>query len=323
MGANRKSIIIQFWVETQLIVLIAVAVGLFLSKLFLPLFNHLLDTNFTLKNFSWSEIIVALTILAFVLGILAGYYPALFISKTKAITTMKSFQTFKVNPRLSKILVVIQYTACVVLLISTFVITRQMQFISNKNLGFDKEQVLMVKNPSYDIRFAKNAHDRLRAFAESQPSISFFSTMTANLTGALNSSGFKIDGEQKRFRYLNVDYNYFELLGLKFVSGRSFSENMATDTSSNTKVSVVNETLFKMLGKNAKVGEFNEGLESTIIGVVKDYHFESLSKKIEPQMHRLNNKYPGYFMFKIKGGNMRKEIDAIHTAWKKITNNYP
>jgi len=85
----------------------------------------------------------------------------------------------------------------------------------------------------------------------------------------------------------------------------------------------VNETLFNMLGKNARIGEFNEALGSTIIGVVKDYHFESLSKKIEPQMHRLGKQFFGYFMFKIKPGHMQEEIASIQTAWKQITNNYP
>jgi putative ABC transport system permease protein len=241
----------------------------------------------------------------------------------KAVSIMKVFQTFKVNPRFSKTLVVIQYTACVILMIAAFVITKQMQFISDKNLGFDKEQVLMVENPSWDGRFTKNAHDQLAMFARSQPSISAFSAMNAGLTGGFNKSGFELNGEQKSFSYINVDYNYFELLGLKFVKGRPFSESIASDSSSKARTCVVNETLFNMLGKDARIGEFNNALDATIIGVVKDYHFESLSKKIEPQMHRLGKQYFGYFMFRIKPDNMQEEIASLQTAWKQITNNYP
>ncbi|MBS1600594.1 MAG: ABC transporter permease [Bacteroidetes bacterium] len=323
MGAGRKSIIIQFWVETQLIIFIAVFIGLFLCKLFLPLFNNMIESNFHIHEFSWKEIILALLILSFALGILAGYYPALIISKMKPLSIMKSSQTFKINPRLSKVLVIVQYTTCVVLMIAAFVITKQMQYINNKDLGFDKEQVLMVENPSYDPNFGKNADIQLAAFTKTRPAITHYSAMNAGLTGGFNSTGFTLNGEQKRVRYINVDYNYFELLGLKLVQGRSFSESILTDTSTKINPIVVNETLFNLLGKNVRVGEYNAALESTIIGVVKDYHFESLSKKIEPQMHRLGKKKFGYFMFRIKDGNMQREIANIRTAWKKITNNYP
>jgi putative ABC transport system permease protein len=322
MGANRRSIILQFWVETQIVVVISVFIGLALTALLLPLFNNMIGSNLSFANFSWREIIPALLILCIALGVVAGYYPALIISKLKPVSVIKSFQTFKINPRFSKVMVVLQYTACVVLMISAFIINRQMNFINNKDLGFDKEQVLMVSNPTWDWNFTKRAHDRLRDFANTQPYITQFSGMNGGLNGSYNTNGFVLNGEQKWRKELTVDYDYFEMLGIKFLQGRSFSRAFASDTSKKMHPVIVNETLFNMLGKTAKLGEYCEPLRSTIIGIVKDYHFETLSKKIEAEEHRLTSGYEMYFMFKIKAGQTQQAISKIEKEWKSITD-YP
>lgn len=323
MGANRRSIILQFWVETQIVVAIAVLTGLLLTRLSLPLFNKAMGTELNFDTISWKEMIPAILFFCFSLGVLAGYYPALLISKMKYVTIIKSFQTFKINPLFSKILIVFQYTSCVVLMIAAFVINRQMQYISNKDLGFDKERILMVRNPTWDNEFTKRVRDRLYVFAQSQPSIIQFSSMNGGLTGAYNTNGFILNREQKWLRQLTVDYNYFEMLGLKLVQGRSFSKEIASDTSKTVHPAVVNETLFNLLGKTAKIGMYNEPIHATIIGVVKDYHFESLSKKIEPEEHVLAKNYVMFFMFKVKAGQMQSTIARIEKEWKSITSNYP
>lgn len=323
LGAKRKAVIFQFWIETQIVVLIAILFGFILMRLFLPLFNSVIGSNITFNSFSYIDISIALIVLAIVLGILAGYYPAMILSKMKPVSIIKSFQTFKINPGFSKILVIVQYTSCVVLMIAAFVINKQMQFINNKDLGFDKEQILMVKNPTYDIKFTKNVRERLFVWAKSQPDIIQFSGMNGGLTGSYNTNGFKLNGEQKWLRQLSVDYNYFDMLGLKFVQGRAFSEAITSDTSRTIRSSIVNETLFKMLGKDAKLGIYNEALRSTIIGVVKDYHFETLSKKIEPEQHVLAKNYEMYFLFKIRAGKIQPTIAKLQKEWEQVSGNYP
>ncbi len=324
MGANRRSIIMQFWVETQVIAVLSVLAGLILANLFLPLFNYALDTQLSFSNFSSKEIGLALVILSFVLGILAGYYPALLISKMKPVTIIKSFQTFKANPRFSRVLVIAQYTACVVLMIAAFVINKQMRYINNKDLGFDKEQIVMVENETYDGDFIKIIHDRFYTFAQSEPSIIQFSGIYGSLDGTSgNTNGFILNGEQKWLKQLGVDYNYFEMLGLKFIKGRPFSKDMSSDSSSTQRACVVNETLFNMLGKTAKLGEYNEPIRARIIGVVKDYNFESLSQEIQPQQHVLVRSYIQHFMFKIKEGQTQETLAKIEKEWKDVTKNYP
>ncbi len=324
MGANRRSVILQFWVETQIIVVIAALVGWVLTRPLLPLFNKIIGTELGFSAVSWKENIPAIVLLCLLLGILAGYYPALFLSKMKPATIIKSFSTFKINPRFSKMLIVLQYTSCVILMMAAFVINRQMQYISNKDLGFDKEQVLMVTNPTSDMSFTKKVKERMSFYVQSTPSIVSFSTMNGSLDGSYNINGFDLGGKITQFRQFSVDYNFFEMLGLKFIQGRSFSKEFSGDSSQNPRCVIVNQTLFKMLGKKAKLNEFIEPLNATIIGVVKDYHFESLSKKIEPEEHVLETKYAtNNFMFKIKGGRMQQSIAGIKKEWKAVTGNYP
>jgi putative ABC transport system permease protein len=323
MGANRRAIIMQFWIETQVVVILSVLAGLLLANILLPLFNYVMDTQLNFSYFSIKEIALASVLLTLILGILAGYYPALLISKMKPVTIIKSFQTFKVNPSFSRILVITQYTACVVLMVAAFVITKQMRYISNKDLGYNKEQILMVENPTWDDAFTKKVHERLSTFVQSDPAILQFSGMNGSLDGSGNTSGFKVNGEQKFLKQLTVDYNYFEMLGLKFVNGRPFSKDISSDSSTAVRSCIVNETLFSMLGKTAKLGEYNEPIDARIIGVVKDHNFESLSQKIQPQQYRLAGKYIGSFMFKIKRGETQETLAKIEKEWKDITQNYP
>jgi putative ABC transport system permease protein len=220
-------------------------------------------------------------------------------------------------------MVVLQYSVCVILMFAAFVINRQMGFINNKDLGFDKEQVLMVKNPTWDQDFTRQLRGRLEAFAASQSSVIAFSGMNGSLDGSYNTNGFMLNGEQKWLRQLSVDYNYFEMLGIKFVQGRSFSKAFISDTSSKQRPCIVNETLFAMLGKDAKLGVFNKALNAVIIGVVKDYNFESLSKKIEPEEHLLAKNYEQNFMLKVKAGEMQQTIAALDKQWKQLGDNYP
>jgi putative ABC transport system permease protein len=323
LGAKRKSVILQFWTETQLFVIISIAFGLLLFQPLLFLFNHLMGMHIILADFSWKEIALSLFSLAVLLGILAGYYPALILSKMKPVSIIKSFQTFKINPRFSKIMVIVQYTTCVVLMIAAFVIYLQMRYINNKDLGFDKDQVLMVRNPTWDADFTKRVRSQLRDYAESQPSVLSFSGMNGGMDGGYNNNGFRLNGQQKWLKQLSVDYNYFEMLGIKFVAGRPFSPAISSDTSKQIRASIVNETLFKMLGKDAKLGAYNEAIRSTIIGVVKDYNFETLSKKIDPEQHVLTRGFEEFFMFKVRAGEMENTIAKLQKKWKQITGNYP
>jgi putative ABC transport system permease protein len=323
MGAGRGSVILQFWVETQLIVLIATAVGMGLAVAGVPFLKSVIGSEVGYADISWPEVLVAAVVLAVVLGLLAGYYPPLLVSRLKPVSVLKSFSAFRIRPRFSRILVVVQFSCCVVLMMSAFVIDRQMEYINHKDLGFDKDQVLMIHNTVSDRVLTGPVKARLSAFAQTQPSILYYSSMNNGLSGGANTTGFKMDGKLQSMKVLTVDYNYFEMLGLHVVKGRVFSNGFPTDTVRKARVIVVNESMWKLLGKHARLGVFDDAIYGTIIGVVKDYHFENLSQPVQPLEHRLIDNSAADFLFKVRAGEMQPTIAALQTAWKGITNNYP
>ena len=323
MGAGRGNVILQFWVETQLIVGLAVVVGIGLAYAGVPLLKAVIGSGVSRADISWGEVWAAGLVLALLLGLLAGYYPAMLISRLKPVSVLKSFSAFRVRPRFSRVLVVIQFSCCVVLMMAAFVIERQMNFVNGKDLGFDKDQVLIVHNQSYDREMTKRIKAGLFAFARTRPDILASCDMTGGLDGAYNMNGFKLNGQQQNMREIAVGYGYFDMLGLKIVMGRSFSPLYALDTAKAARVCVVNETMWKLLGKEARLGVYDTALLRTIVGVVKDYHFERLSQKIGPQVHVLTGRFSSDFLFKVRAGRMQPAIAALESEWKRVTNNYP
>lgn len=322
MGAGRGSVVLQLWLETQLIVLLATVVGMALAFAGVPLLKTVIGSAVGYADISWPEVLLAALVLAGLLGLLAGYYPAMLISRLKPVSVLRSFSAFRIRPRWSRILVVVQFSCCVVLMMTALVIDRQMNYINNKDLGFDKDQVLVVHN-TVDPGAAQRVKERLYHFAQTQPSILSYSAMNGGLSGEYNTSGFKLDGQQQFMKVLSVDYHYFELLGLKIVKGRSFSEAWPTDTMRKVRATVVNESMWKLLGKHVRLGVYDEAIGGTIIGVVRDYHFENLSQPIQPLEHRLSRRQSAEFLFKVRAGEMQPTITALRAEWKEISNGYP
>lgn len=322
MGAGRRSVLLQFWVETQVTVCLAVAAGWGLAFAMRNPFNGLMDAGLTPRDFAGPDLLLMVPLLCLALGLLAGYYPAWLLARAKAVSVMQSTRTFRINPRFSRIVVVVQYTCCVILMTAAFVLVRQLFFIDNKDLGFDKDQVLQVSNP-LPRKYGPALHDDLAVFAAGDPSIKAFSVISGGLNGASNMNGFQLNGEQKWRRSLTVDYGYFQLMGIPVVDGRLFSPSFPTDTVSRPWRVVVNQTLFRMLGKTAKIGEYNKPLDEVIIGVVRDYNTSDLTVKLEPEEHRLNTGNGGTFLFKLRPGQSRQAIDRLEKHWKTVAHGYP
>ncbi|HTR30747.1 MAG TPA: FtsX-like permease family protein [Puia sp.] len=323
MGAGRWNVIWQSWMETQLIVGIATVVGLVLAWAGIPLLRLAIGSGVTTADISFRESLLGGAAIAFVLSLLAGYYPALLISRLKPVSILKSFQTFRINPRFSRVLVICQFTCCVGLLMAAFVIDRQMEYVAHKDLGFDKDQVLIVDNPSYDRAFGLRLKERMFAFASGQPGVLKYSGMNGRLTGPHSNNGFFLDGQQYWMRTFGIDYQCMDLLGLKLLQGRSFSPQIPTDTIREKRAVVVNETLWKILGNRAKLGFYCEPIHSTIIGVARDFHYESLSKKIEPAALGLANGWIGEFLLKVKAGKTAEVLAALRSNWGSMAEQYP
>jgi putative ABC transport system permease protein len=338
IGAGRIQIILQYYTETQVLAFIAVITGFFLSFICLPLFGSLTGTNIDLSNFSFGTIALFLFVLGVSLGLLAGIYPAMAMSGLKPLNIMRGFSAYRINPFLSKSLIVLQFTVCIIMVISTLAIKKQIHFLDETDMGFNKDEVLMLRSPYgwQDEQKTLSLGDRLYHYAATDPAIEDFTTGPAYF-GGVNYNGFIINGEKMMLQALNVDYNYFSFLKIPILKGRTFSRDISTDSAKldypDLKKSkkanlafrsvVVNETLYKILG-SPPVGVLNRQMGGIIIGVCKDYHTQDLTKKIEPAYHTINASVNHSFWIKVKAGqSIPKTMDKIKNNWNKLTGNLP
>jgi putative ABC transport system permease protein len=336
IGAGRVQIILQYYTETQLLAFLSVIAGFLLAVTCLPFFSSLTGADLQLANFSFSEITLSLFVLAMLLGIIAGIYPALAMSGLKPLSIMRSFSAFRLNPVLSKCLVVVQFAICVILIISSMVVNKQMRYINQASMGFDKNQVILMQNPySWDDKRSTNLlKERLYHYVATAPYLDDMTTANFDF-GGYNENGHMINGTRVPIQELNVDYNYFSFNKIPILKGRTFSRAISSDTavikltkeqtiaknSTARQNVVINETLYNLLSK-PEVGEFNRELGGVIIGVCKDYHTDDLTKKIMPAYHKVNPRYTGYYWIRIKAGqNIPKAMENIKSNWNKLTDN--
>jgi putative ABC transport system permease protein len=333
IGAARKHVILQFYIETQLLAFFAAIGGFVLAVGCLPLFNSLTGSTLNLSFFSFADVASMLFVLAITLGVIAGVYPALVMSGLKPLNMMRKFSAYKLNPFLSKFLATTQFSVCIVLIISTLVISKQMEYINQKDLGFDKEQVLTISNPYWftDPEKSMLLKDRLAHFASTEPSIENFSS---SFLGYNNTNAYNIRGETVMLQAFDVDFNYFSFFKIPIIKGREFSSAIPED-SSEIKLSegrkgnaarqavVVNETLYNILGR-PPLNTMNDELGGRIIGVCKDYYPDDLTKKVSPAYHKIQKKYIGFFSFRIKAGqNIPVVVNRIKSNWNKLTGDEP
>jgi putative ABC transport system permease protein len=340
IGAPRMQIILQFYVETQVLAFFAVLIGLILALSCLPLFSNLIGLNIQFSYFSFADVLLLLVGLALLLGIFAGVYPALVLSGLKPLNMMRKFSAFRLNPLLARVLMITQFSVCIILIISSLVISSQMKFINTTKLGFDEEQVLTIDNPfvfDNDMNKSVQLKERLYHFASMEPSIQNITANGVPFEGFNNTNNHIINGEKTMVHAFDVDYNYFSFFKIPILKGRSFLPGIKGDSahlkltdaqtipgsSAARRAVVVNETLYKLLGK-PQLNIFNKEIGGPIIGVCADYHSEDLTKKISPVYHRIYSRYIGNFSLKIKANqNIPQVVDKIKKNWDAITVNAP
>ncbi|MDP9081472.1 MAG: ABC transporter permease [Bacteroidota bacterium] len=338
IGAGRRQIILQYYTETQLLAFIAVIVGLLISFICLPFFSSLTGSAFNLSNFSVIDIAALLFTLAIILGLLAGVYPALAMSGLRPLNIMRGFSAYKINPVLSKSLIVVQFSICVILVISTLAINKQMHFISNADMGFDKDQVVVLANPYGWDEGQKAAafKNQMYHFVSTEPNLQDITTTTFGFE-QYGQNGHLINGKPVPIQSIGADYNYFAFNKIPIIKGRAFSHDIVSDTarlqltaeqktphsSSVGRSVVVNETLYNMLGK-PEMGQVNPSLGALIIGVCKDFHNDDLTKAIAPVYIKAYPNVYKYFRVKIKAGHSIPNAMAnIKSNWNKLTGNLP
>ncbi|MEC5143273.1 ABC transporter permease [Chitinophaga sp. 212800010-3] len=307
IGANRGTLIVQYLSESMLITFTAMLLALLLVVLLLPVFNHITDKALTLSPDP--GIIGGILAITLVTGLLAGSYPALYLSGFNPLHILKgSVQRGTVTQLLArKGLVVFQFTLSVLFLVAVITVYRQIVFIQSKHPGYDKDNIVY-----FDVegKATENMPAFLAALKEI-PGVVNASGMVGNVLGApAIRYTWKGRGVPETIlcRPFPVNYGMIETLGLEMVAGRPFSKDFATDS---TKI-IFNEAAIKLMGINDPVGKVIEfdGARAEILGVVKDFHFQSMHEPIKPLFFKLDF-HNSTVMVKLAAGRANETISKL------------
>lgn len=325
IGAKKTQIIRQFFSESILYTLIALSIAIVLVELIRPAFNELTEKNLSL-DYSNFKMIAGLILISVLTGILSGSYPALFLSSFQPVKVLRgtSFGRGKNRNSLRKLLVVIQFTLSIILLISTGIVYSQLNFIQTKDLGFNKENLIYISLN----RELRDKYETVKSELLKQPDVMGVTrslslpTDIGSIMRGLTWEGKETD-EGAAFAFTSVGYDYFETLNMDIVQGRSFSKEFASDSDN----IMFNEKAIRVMGMDSPVGKLfgSDDLEeaSTIIGVVKDFHFLPFTDEIEPLIIVMDPEYDRYLLIKTKSENLTNTIKNIKKVWAGFLPEYP
>ncbi len=322
IGSRRGSLVGQFLTESLLYSFFSFAAGLLLAVLLLPLFNGLVGKSL---NFPWQAwwLLPLLVAGAGSVGLLAGLYPAFYLSAFQPIRVLKGHLSLGSKAATTRsVLVVFQFGVSIVLILGTLVIGRQMHYILNKKLGFDKEQVLLLEGTHTLNEQIFTFKQRLLGLPQVRhASLSDFLPLAGRKrnNGPMWTQGMA-DAEKISSQHWNVDHDYLKTMGLKLVQGRDFSAQMPTDSGA----VIITQSLAKALHLKNPVGEriFNWRGGWTVIGVVEDFHFESLKEKIQP-MGLFLGRSPNTLLLKVQATDMAATLRAVTGVWKQFSPHQP
>ena len=322
VGSTRFSLINQFLAESLLYSILSFIVGILLTWALLPYFNVLASKTLVMPWLNpW--FIPVILISSVIVGTLAGIYPAFYLSSFKPASVLKgSISTGSKNSVLRNGLVVFQFTASIILIISTFVIYNQMKYILNKDIGFDKDQVVMLQGTNtLGDNGVKNLKDELLKLS-SVKSVSVSDYLPIEGTKR-NGNTLYNEGKSKvetgvDSQFWIIDNDYLKTFGIKLLQGVNFADNDKTGGV------IVNQTMVQKLNLKNPVGKniTHGGDKMRIIGVVKDFNFESLRQPIGALAMFYGNS-PSIVSVKVSGGDMQNTITQILFLWKNISPSQP
>jgi putative ABC transport system permease protein len=319
LGSLRQSLIVQFLSESILITLLSIMTACLIAWMLLPFFNQMAGKNITITAEDLAWLIPVLCGLTIAVGILAGFYPAFFLSRFRPIDVLKGKLSIGFKGRnLRNVLVVFQFSISTFLIIGTLVIYNQLSYIRNKDVGFEREQVLVIK-------YASVLENSL-AFKEEVKRLS--GVVNASLSGYLPTGGSRwsngISTGDRRGLLTEcwlVDADYVPTFAMTMIKGRNFSEKLATDSSA----IIVNQTAAQMLGyaneplnEMVRLGTGPRAKDFNIIGMVKDFNFNSLRDNVTPLVMILGSDWSASLNVRVQGGQTSAVLEQIKRKWRQL-----
>ncbi|MGD1840551.1 MAG: ABC transporter permease [Thermonemataceae bacterium] len=326
MGAYKKQLLTQFFSEAFIVVVLAYVVCVMTILVGIPSFNAKFDTHLSIQQLFTPALLLASLFFLVVMALLAGAYPAAMIFKknTSEVIKGKMLTTKKKSWGLSNTLLAVQFMLSAVLIGGTFTVWQQMQFMRDKTLGYNQEEVISIP-VGREVEGWK-ALEKLKALTASNPNVKSVGGAGNNLGRGLDGSRYK---SQLGFTYkdrtvvtnwLTISHDYLQTIGAELIDGRFFSEKYSTDTANHY---VINESMAKLLNEEEVVGltfkTDSDGPTVKVVGVVKDFHFESLRDPIEPLTMSIDNTWPPEYLFvRINTEKTVETMQFLEKTWREI-----
>jgi ABC-type antimicrobial peptide transport system permease subunit len=325
VGALRSQLIRQFYTESILFALIALGLAVAVVSIVLPAFGNLAG-----KEMSWTAtggvvLVLGLAGIALLTGLVSGSYPALFLASFQPVNTLKGkLRSGKGNAVFRRTLVVVQFVLSASLIIGTGVVSKQMTFIKNKNLGWNKDQVVAVPIRSY----SRAQLDTLKAQLANTPGILNVTVATQKPSfTSWSSSGFDWEGKDPALKvdvtYMETDDGYVDTMGMNIVQGRNFSREFPTDK---TESFLVNEELARLMGHENPIGKSFSfwDQKGKIIGVIENFHFQPLRRKIEPLIIRWTQlDWTNFLFLRVAPKGISETIGTVQGTWQRLMPDAP
>jgi len=316
IGARQRSLMWQFLGESMVMAFISLILSLMIVYTLLPQFNVITDKQIAF-SFEFNTIL-AFVAIGTVAGLLAGSYPALYLSGFNPVKILKGEIRGSVGELWARRgLVIFQFTLSVILIVSVLVIYKQIEFVQDKNLGYDKDNVVYFE---IEGRLEEGRETFLKEVRRI-PGVISVSSIGHNLIGRQNNtSGLQWEGKNPEdkilFENVRVDYGLLETLGIQMKEGRTFSQEYSTDTA---KI-IFNEAAIKIMGMEDPIGKtirLWDEYDLQIVGVAKDFHFQSLHDVVSPLFFRLDTDNVWNIMVRIEGENQQETLESLQTFYQE------
>jgi len=321
VGAERNSLIAQFLIESLVVALLAFLISLIAVWLFLPIFNSITEKQMTLP-IAHPVILVGLFSISILTGLLAGSYPALFLSGFKPVEILKNQQlgSFK-EVLIRKGLVVFQFAIAVILIASSLVINNQIRFVQSRSLGYDRENLVRIPFSNKLWQLQETFINELKKL----PSVVNASSIGHNVAGRNNNTSSvewpgKHPDDRILFETMYGNFETVEVLGFSMLEGRNFSREYASDSAA----IIFNEAAIEMMGLTDPIGQEVEanGYNHHIVGVVKDFNFQSLHSPVEPAYIILSPQSTWNVLVRLAPDNLPATVKEIETIYKRTLPEY-
>ena len=332
LGSNKGNLFYQFMSESILMTFFSLIIALAFIELLLPIFNELADKSISLNSLKQFSNIFWVALITLATGIIAGSYPAIYLSSFQPAQILKSkFSNSRKNGRIRKFLVVFQFIISIILISGTFIIWEQMSYIQTKDLGYDKDDLVVLR--LRDTTLLKKA----ALFKTELKKNKLIKAMSSSHTRMGNSANMLVarveqNGkmQEQTINIIVSDFDFIKTMGLNVIKGRDFDTIKMAD---NRQSLIVNEAAMRKFGWTGnpigKIIRFGASLDSLkdsaykIIGVVKDFNYRSLHNAVEPVVIAVGNEFNSYINIRIEGAKRIEAIEYIKTNWNRFFSQYP